>query len=57
MRVINADGSTPEMCGNGLRCVALYLLSGAWCGSAASWCRPTLAPRVELDLTGPGRRW
>lgn len=25
MAVINADGSTPEMCGNGLRCVALYL--------------------------------
>ena len=24
MRVINADGSRPEMCGNGLRCVALY---------------------------------
>jgi diaminopimelate epimerase len=26
MRVVNADGSTPEMCGNGLRCVALYLI-------------------------------
>jgi diaminopimelate epimerase len=26
MRVINADGSTPEMCGNGVRCVALHLL-------------------------------
>jgi diaminopimelate epimerase len=26
MRVINADGSTAEMCGNGLRCVALYLV-------------------------------
>jgi diaminopimelate epimerase len=25
MRVVNADGSTPEMCGNGLRCVALHL--------------------------------
>lgn len=25
MSVINADGSTPEMCGNGLRCVALHL--------------------------------
>ncbi|MDB4975068.1 MAG: Diaminopimelate epimerase [Myxococcaceae bacterium] len=25
MKVVNADGSTPEMCGNGLRCVALYL--------------------------------
>lgn len=27
MRVINADGSVPEMCGNGLRCVALHLAS------------------------------
>jgi diaminopimelate epimerase len=26
MRVINADGSVPEMCGNGIRCVALHLL-------------------------------
>jgi diaminopimelate epimerase len=25
MRVINADGSVPEMCGNGLRCAALHL--------------------------------
>lgn len=25
MTVINSDGSTPEMCGNGLRCVALHL--------------------------------
>jgi diaminopimelate epimerase len=25
MRVTNADGSRPEMCGNGLRCVALHL--------------------------------
>jgi diaminopimelate epimerase len=26
MKVVNADGSIPEMCGNGLRCVALYLV-------------------------------
>ncbi len=26
MEVINADGSVPEMCGNGLRCVALHLM-------------------------------
>jgi diaminopimelate epimerase len=28
MKVINADGSVPEMCGNGLRCVALELARG-----------------------------
>lgn len=26
MRVINADGSRPQMCGNGLRCVALHIV-------------------------------
>lgn len=26
MKVINADGSVPEMCGNGLRCVVLHLV-------------------------------
>ena len=25
MKVLNADGSIPEMCGNGIRCVALHL--------------------------------
>lgn len=25
MRVVNADGSVPEMCGNGVRCVALHV--------------------------------
>lgn len=29
MKVINADGSEPEMCGNGLRCVALHLSRAA----------------------------
>jgi diaminopimelate epimerase len=28
MRVVNADGSIPEMCGNGIRCVALRLARG-----------------------------
>lgn len=28
MIVLNADGSRPEMCGNGLRCVALHLAGG-----------------------------
>jgi diaminopimelate epimerase len=27
MRVINADGSIPEMCGNGVRCIALHVAS------------------------------
>jgi diaminopimelate epimerase len=29
MHIINADGSIPEMCGNGLRCVAAHALRGS----------------------------
>ncbi len=42
MRVINADGSVPEMCGNGLRCFVQWLDDrGALAGSAS-----TVAPHV-----------
>ncbi len=34
MRVRNADGSTPEMCGNGVRCVARYLRAHELVGDA-----------------------
>jgi diaminopimelate epimerase len=44
MRVINADGSVPEMCGNGLRCVALALVAGG------------AAPSLTVD-TDAGPRW
>src|SRR5579883_442353 len=46
MKVINADGSVPEMCGNGLRCVALQL------------ARRRGATAVQLDVdtdAGPKR--
>ena len=43
MSVINSDGSTPEMCGNGLRCVALHL------------ARRSREPRAEFLVdTGAG---
>lgn len=31
MRVINRDGSEPEMCGNGIRCVGKYLFDSGVC--------------------------
>lgn len=31
MRVINRDGSEPEMCGNGIRCVGKYLYDSGLC--------------------------
>ncbi len=41
MRVLNADGSVPEMCGNGLRCVALHVARRAGLRSGSS--------RIETD--------
>lgn len=36
MRYWNADGSAAEMCGNGLRCVALYAVEAGW-APAGEW--------------------
>lgn len=46
MAVINSDGSRPEMCGNGIRCVAAYLLRAG-----------AVTPgRVDIDtVSGPHR--
>ncbi|HEY1696431.1 MAG TPA: diaminopimelate epimerase [Polyangiaceae bacterium] len=41
MSVVNADGSVPEMCGNGLRCVATHL--------AAKRAHPAGPLRIETD--------
>jgi diaminopimelate epimerase len=41
MRVINADGSIPEMCGNGVRCVAVHV--------AEARGRRTGIVRIETD--------
>lgn len=44
MKVVNADGSVPEMCGNGIRCVALHLRREGRVGDA----------RFEIDTdAGP----
>ena len=42
MRIFNADGSEPEMCGNGIRCVVRYLTER--CG---------VEPRTILTGKGP----
>jgi diaminopimelate epimerase len=55
MRVINADGSQPEMCGNGLRCVALYWVEQRRSGSASFVVDTEAGPHpVEVEL-GPAR--
>jgi diaminopimelate epimerase len=56
MRVVNADGSVPEMCGNGIRCVAIHLARKQ--GQAAAELRidTDAGPRVcqVEDVAGAG---
>jgi diaminopimelate epimerase len=54
MKVINADGSVPEMCGNGLRCVALYLVQRGLVSTRAFTVATDAGPhQVEVDVRGP----
>jgi diaminopimelate epimerase len=57
MRVLNADGSVPEMCGNGLRCVALHLARAKGRGEIAvdtdagtKLCRIAPDDMVTVDM-------
>jgi diaminopimelate epimerase len=55
MSVVNADGSRPEMCGNGLRCVALYLADRGLVRDVAFEVATGAGPhfvRVERDEHG-----
>ena len=49
MEVINADGSRPEMCGNGLRCVAAAL---AGRGDQTQWMIGTPAGPLRCAVSG-----
>jgi diaminopimelate epimerase len=51
MRVINADGSIPEMCGNGVRCVALHVARARGLRSGTVTIETDAGPRVcTLEL-------
>lgn len=54
MRVINSDGTTPEMCGNGLRCVALHLARERGASSLEATVETDAGPRVcSVALKSP----
>lgn len=58
MTVLNADGSRPEMCGNGLRCVALFLAHEAKMTEAEFDVLTDAGTRhcaVRVDAAAPGR--
>jgi diaminopimelate epimerase len=46
MKVINADGSVPEMCGNGIRCVALHLARKGVIGEAPAEIATDAGPHL-----------
>ena len=54
MRIFNADGSEPEMCGNGIRCLARFLADSDGDQPGRSWQIDTLAGRIVPELQPQG---
>lgn len=54
MTVYNADGSRPEMCGNGLRCVAAYLTEGAGLPGTIVVATDAGEKKCLVEPAGPG---
>ena len=55
MTVLNADGSRPEMCGNGLRCAALAVTGDERLGDEFVMMTDAGPRPCILERTGPGR--
>lgn len=55
MRIFNADGTEPEMCGNGIRCLARFLADTDGDLPGRSWQIETLAGRIVPQLQADGR--
>jgi diaminopimelate epimerase len=54
MRIFNADGSEPEMCGNGIRCLARFLADSDGDAAGRRWQVETLAGRIVPELQEDG---
>ena len=54
MRIFNADGSEPEMCGNGIRCLARFLADSDGDLPGRRWQVETLAGRIVPELMADG---
>ncbi len=54
MRIFNADGTEPEMCGNGIRCLARFLADRDGDGPGRTWQIDTLAGRIVPQLLDDG---
>jgi len=54
MRIFNADGSEPEMCGNGIRCLARFLADSDGDDPGRRWLVETLAGPIVPELQPDG---
>ncbi|MFQ6537140.1 MULTISPECIES: diaminopimelate epimerase [Aphanothece] len=54
MRIFNADGTEPEMCGNGIRCLARFLADSDGDAPGRCWQIETLAGRIVPELQDDG---
>jgi diaminopimelate epimerase len=52
LRIVNADGSDAEMCGNGVRCAAVFAAAQGIAGERVRW--ETAAGAVTTGLLGEG---
>jgi len=55
MRIFNADGSEPEMCGNGIRCLAQFLADLQGVADSTEYRIHTLAGVIAPKLEGNGK--
>ena len=55
MRIFNSDGSEPEMCGNGIRCVARYAYEHGLVGSTRLAVRALAGPRYPEVIIENGQ--
>ena len=57
MRIVNSDGSEPEMCGNGIRCLARFIadLDGQSSVSSLAYRIHTLAGKITPELQPNGQ--
>jgi diaminopimelate epimerase len=58
MRIINADGTEAEMCGNGIRCLALFIReldtatpTSQQATAAVSYSISTLAGKIVTEVS------
>ncbi len=55
MRIFNSDGSEPEMCGNGIRCMARFIADLEGAKAKESYTIHTLAGLIVPQLTADGQ--